>query len=392
MANADFVLAPIAELRWKGEKITDAGIVFARGEIKEIGLAQEIIGKYADVRRESARLITSGLVDPHTHIVWAGNRADEFLRRCRGESYQEIARSEGGILSTMRATRDASVEELAAGVIARARIMLSCGTTTLEIKASYGLSPEGCKQELDAIAVAKKETSQRIIVTFMGAHAFPPDYSREKYIDILINELIPMASEHPAGCLFNDVFCEGGAFTVKESEKVLLAGIENGLRPKAHVDEFEALGGTQMACELGAASCDHLLASGPAEFDALAKSQTVAVVLPGTAYYLGKPFADARAMLDAGCRVALGTDFNPGSSMVASLVFVMGLGVSKMGMSPEEALASATTVSGRAIGFDPIGAADLCEWPCDSLEELIYGHAFIRPTRVLIAGRDTISA
>lgn len=392
MANADFVLAPIAELHWNGAKMTDAGIAFSDGKINEIGLAQEIIRKYPGVRQESARLITPGLVDPHTHIVWGGNRADEFLRRCRGEGYQEIAESGGGILSTMRATRGASVEELAAGIISRAKLMLSCGTTTLEIKASYGLSPDGCKKELDAIFFAKKEIPQRIIVTFMGAHAFPPDYSREKYIDILIAELIPMVAEHAAGCLFNDVFCEAGAFTVEESEKVLLAGMEYGLKPKAHVDEFEALGGTQMACRLGAVSCDHLLASGPSEIEALASSQTVAVLLPGTAYYLGKPFADARRMLDAGCSVALGTDFNPGSSMVASMEFVMGLGVARMGMSPEEALNAATGASGQAIGFDPFAVADLCEWPCDSLEQLIYCHAFIRPSRVLIAGRDTICA
>jgi imidazolonepropionase len=390
MTNADFVLAPIAELHWNGAKMADAGIAFADGKIKKIGPAQEIIREYPEVRREPAGLVTPGLVDPHTHIVWGGNRADEFLRRCRGESYQEIAASGGGILSTMRATRSASVEELAAGIISRAKVMLSCGTTTLEVKASYGLSAEGCQKELDAIFIAKKEIPQRLIVTFMGAHAFPPEYSREKYIDILGNELVPMAAEHPVGCAFNDVFCEGGAFSVEESEKVLLAGLENGLRPKAHVDEFEARGGTQMACRLGAVSCDHLLASGPAEIEALAASQTVAVVLPGTAYYLGKPFADARAMLDAGCSVALGTDFNPGSSMVASMAFVMGLGVSKMGMSPEEALTAATAASGQAIGFDPFGAADLCEWPCDSLEELIYGHAFVRPSRVLIAARDTI--
>ncbi|MBA3724899.1 MAG: imidazolonepropionase [Armatimonadetes bacterium] len=401
--SPDFVVAPIAELHTvrggarrgvamsETGRIADGGLAISTGRVLAVGRSEEIISAYPDWPRRSGRLVTPGLVDCHTHIVWGGDRSDEFLRRCRRETYQEIAAAGGGILSTMRATRSASVEELADGIVSRAETMLASGTTCLEIKASYGPALDGCRKELDAIALARTRLSQRIALTFMGGHALPPELSRSDFLRLLTGELIPMAAAHPAACSFNDVFCEEGAFTVAESEEILQAGLRHGLAPKIHSDEFAALGGTQMACSLGAVSCDHLLASGPAELRALAESDTVAVTMPGTALYLGKAYADGRKMVDEGCIVALGTDFNPGSSMVSSMAFVMGLAVAKMGLSPAEALAAATTNAARAIRMDAgsleVGSvADFCSWPCDSLEQLIYQFTFIRPDEVSIAG------
>lgn len=343
----------------------------------------------------SGRLVTPGFVDCHTHLVWAGSRANEYIRRCAGEDYLTIAKSGGGILSTMRATREASVEQLAQGIITRAQTMLECGTTHIEIKASYGLSAEGCKKELDAIQLARPNIKQRIAVTFMGAHAVPPELSREAYLIQLEKELIPMAAEHPADVKFCDVFCEETAFTLEESRRVLEAGFNHGLTPKIHSDEFNALGGTEMACELGAASADHLLVSGPNQFEALANSKTVAVTMPSTAFFLNKPYANARAMIDAGCIVALGTDFNPGTSVAPSMLFAIGLAVSKMRLTPSEALTAATENAAKAIGsnagsFTDGEPADFCLWPCESLDELVYQYLYIKPDEVYIAGERVV--
>lgn len=400
----DFVIAPIGELHtMAGEPglrhgsalaetgiVTNAGLAVVDGSITEIGSAEGILAKY-DLPTQSARLVTPGFVDAHTHIVWGGSRADDFLRRSRGETYESIAAAGGGILSTMTATRAASVEELTDGIVKRANLILRKGTATIEVKASYGLSMDACKKELDAISAAREKTIAHLVATFMGAHAFPPDYAREEFLSLVCEELIPMAASHPAQPKFCDVFCEVGAFNAEESQMVMEAGLRHGLRPKIHADEFNELGGVERAVALGAASCDHLLVTGDAGRRALAGSNTAAVLMPGTAFYLGKPYADGRALADAGAAVALGTDFNPGSSMVCSMAFTMGLAVAKLGLSPEEALSAATVNAASAIGADagriaPGISADLCLWPCDSLAELAWKYTFIEPEAVFVGG------
>lgn len=396
----DYIVGPIAELHTlaggpglrRGAKMRETGvqhnaaIAVFDDTVVEIGDADEILKKN-DLPRNPTGLVTPGLVDAHTHICWAGNRADEFLRRSGGESYEAIAARGGGILSTMRATREASIEAMADDIATRATAMFENGSTTIEVKASYGLSPDACKRELDAILLAMERTRATLVPTFMGAHAFPPDYSKEEYLNLVCGELIPMAASHPSKPKFCDVFCEVGAFSVEESERVLQAGINHGLRPKIHADEFNELGGVEMACRLGAISCDHLLVTGENGKRALAESNTCSVLMPGTAFYLGKPYADARGLVDADCAVALGTDYNPGSSMVRSMALTIGLAVAKQGLTPEEALTAATVNSAAAIEVDagriePDMPADFVAWQCASLAEFVWQFTYIQPERV----------
>ncbi|MEW5882622.1 MAG: imidazolonepropionase [Armatimonadota bacterium] len=376
----------------------NAGIAVSNGRVLDVGSWRTLGRRFADAEQVSVdgELVTPGFVDPHTHLVWSGDRSDEFLRRCAGESYQQIAEAGGGIASTMRAVEHAPVAALAAETLERARLLLRLGTTTVEVKASYGSSVEACKRELDAVARMRRKAEQRVVVTFMGAHVVPPGWSRSKWIRALVDDLLPLVAAHRAKVSFQDAFCEEGAFSVAECRRVLDAGRRIGLVPKLHCDEFTALGGVEMACRLGAASCDHLLVSGRREIAALARSDTTAVVMPGTAFFLDKPYARARAMVDAGCALALGSDFNPGSAMTPSMLFAMGLAVSRMGLSAEEALCAATANAAHALRgavprrlgtLAPGAPADFCAWRVGSLQELVYGFTFLRPSAVFISGR-----
>jgi imidazolonepropionase len=402
-----FVLAPIGELclpvhpgrvgggeMQKIQRIHNAGVVIEKGLIAFIGSSEDAISRRGApaVIGAGGLLATPGLVDCHTHLVWAGNRSAEFIRRCKGETYEQIAQSGGGILSSIEQTRKATIDELADGIAKRCELIATLGTTTIEIKASYAFDAANAKKELDSIESAKSRVKQRIVTTYMGAHAMPVGTLRSEYIGLLKSELIPGATGRAR---FNDVFCEEGAFSVQESKDVLECGLAHGLRPKIHSDEFNALGGTEIAVSLGAVSCDHLLAASDSGIAALASSETVAVLMPGTSFYLGKPYAKARKLIDEGCAVALGSDFNPGSSQVPSMAFAMGLAVAKMGMTPEEAL-SAATVNAAAAIEEPCGSlaigerADICVWPCATLEELVYEFAFVRPTMVFARGNQIV--
>jgi imidazolonepropionase len=417
-----FLVAPIGELHTlqgplgprRGSQMRDtgrqrdAGLLVRGGYVAEVGPARDLIARHPGVFCLGAEkcLVTPGLIDPHTHLIWAGSRSDEFLMRSSGMTYEEIARKGGGISRTHQFVLNAREEDLVDSLLQRARFVASYGTTTVEIKASYGLTSQGCGKELDALNTARNHLGLRTIITFMGAHAVPPDHSREDFLEALKNEAIPKASEHPSQPQFNDVFCEEGAFNLNETEEILRTGMEWGLTPKVHADEFTVLGGTELACRLKAASADHLLVSGKEQIEALARSSTVAVLLPGVSFYLGKPFAPARQMIDAGCAVALGSDFNPGSSMVASLPLVMGLAVSRMGLSPEEAL-TAVTVNARSalqprpdltpragkcllpptLGMlVPGSPADFCVWEVPTLEDLAYSYSFIQPLVTFVQG------
>lgn len=378
----------------KVRRISNAGVLIEGGKVAWVGSAEGALSKrgFFEVVSAERRLVTPGLVDCHTHLAWSGNRAEEFIRRCSGETYQQIAAKGGGIWNSIEATRAASKDHLVASIVRRCELLARLGTTTIEIKASYAVEVEHSEKELDAIDQARSRVSQRIVATYMGAHTVPPGVPRVEFLDILEKEMIPGAAGRAR---FNDVFCEVGAFSVEESKEILECGLRHGLRAKIHSDEFNALGGTEMAVSLGATSCDHLLAVTESGIRALADAETVAVLMPGTAFYLGEGYANARRMVDEGCIVALGSDFNPGSSQVPSMVFAMGLAVAKMGMTAGEALTAATVNASAAVGEHDgslaIGErADICVWPCGTLEELVYEFAFIRPEMVFIEGERVV--
>lgn len=326
-------------------------------------------------------VITPGFVDSHTHAVFGGWRAAEYAMRSRGMPYMEIAHRGGGINASVRDIRMRSEEELVELGRTRINAMLSCGTTTAEVKSGYGLDTENELKQLRAIRSLQQETPVDLVPTFMGAHEFPQEYRdrRGAYIDLIVNEMIPaVAGEKLA--VFCDVFMEPGVFTAAQTRRVLEAGVRHGLVPKLHADELENSGAAELAVELGAASADHLGAISEAGIAALAQSATVATLLPATLLFLGRNrYAPARRLIDAGATIALATDFNPGSSPTASMPLVMTLACSQMGMDPLEAIVAATVGGARALRLTdgtgtlaPGAPADLAVWDIPDHRELPY--------------------
>jgi imidazolonepropionase len=288
--------------------------------------------------------IIPGFVDPHTHAMFAGDRRDELRRRLGGETYANIARSGGGILSTVRATRAATEDDLVSSTKDRLDEMLASGTTTCEIKSGYGLDLETELKMLRAMRRLAVTHPVSIVPTFLGAHEIPPEHraSRAAYVDAVIDEMLPaVAAERLAA--WCDVFCETGVFTPAESARILQAGQRVGLRPRIHADELGASGGWQVAAQVGARSADHLIFVSPDGMDAMAAAGVTATLLPSAAFYLklGR-FAPARELIARGVPVALATDVNPGGGFSPSMPFVMALACFAMGMTFEEALVGAT--------------------------------------------------
>ncbi|HEU68458.1 MAG TPA: imidazolonepropionase, partial [Candidatus Acetothermia bacterium] len=319
------------------------------------------------------RAVTPGLVDPHTHAVFAGSRVEEFLARARGEKY-----TGGGILTTVQATREAREEELVD--LARPRLlrMLAQGVTAGEVKSGYGLALVHELKMLRAIRRLGDELPLTLVPTFMGAHAFPPDISREAYVRLLVADMIPAVARDGLA-RFCDVFCDRGFYTVDEARAILRAARDAGLGLKVHADELAHVGAAELAGELGVTSAEHLLHVSQEGIQALSRSGTVAVLLPGTALVLDEPYPPARDLIAAGVPVALGTDFNPGSCPLSSLPFVMSLAVLRLRMSPEEVLTAVTLNAAAALGLaDSVGSlepgkrADLVVWEAESYEEIPY--------------------
>jgi imidazolonepropionase len=376
----------------KIKRIRDAAVAVAGGKIVAAGPAKQVLDQVntrdALVVDASRKVVTPGLVDPHTHLIFEGNRSNEFLMRCAGKTYAEIANAGGGIVASMSATRNATLEQLVASGRRRLKRMLSTGTTTCEVKTGYGLSADSELRMLQAIMLLQ-QTQQCIdlIPTFMPAHAFPPQSDRQKYIDDIITDMLPRAvrlvQEADNGkktTLFNDVFCDQGYFTLDETRRILEEGVKLGCKPKVHSDEFASLGATALAADIGAASADHLLNITDEDIARLGKSNTAAVLLPGTSFFLNlSDHAPARKLIDAGAIVALGTDFNPGSCHISSLPFIWGLACLHLKMSVEEALSALTINSAHAVGRgDTIGqltpgrAADIVLYEVEALEEIPY--------------------
>lgn len=335
-------------------------------------------------------VLTPGLVDSHTHAIFGRPRYDEQEMRAAGAGYMEIAANGGGIHSSVRDLRARSEDDLLALARTRLARLVRYGATTIEIKSGYGLSVEDEIKSLRVIAQLQAETSVRLVATWLGAHEIPREYrdradGRTQYIAQLIDEQLPRVVADRLAT-FADVFCEPGAFTVQETRTILSAARLSGLRLKLHADELEPSGGSELAVELGATSVDHLAAISQAGIEALAHSDTVATLLPGTMLFLGRVRqAPARELIARGAVVALATDFNPGTSPTPNLPLIMTLGVSQMHMSVSEVLLAATVNGAAALGVAEITgqiaagfSADISLWDCEDVREIPYWYGDAR--------------
>jgi imidazolonepropionase len=338
--------------------LQDAAVAVAGGKIAAIAAANDLRHAYPDAEVVDCRggVLTPGLVDSHTHAVFGKPRYEEHELRAQGHDYMEIAKRGGGIHSSVRDLREKSEQELFELAVLRLEELASYGTTTVEIKSGYGLSLQDELKTLRVIARLAKSSPMRIVPTWLGAHEIPHEFRtsvdrRHAWIRQLIEEQLPAVIEQGTA-RFADVFCEPGVFTLEETKAILSAAKEAGLGLKLHADELQASGGAELAAKLGATSADHLGAISQAGIDALAKSSTVATLLPGTMLFLGKPKqAPARALIDAGAAVALATDFNPGTSPTVNFPLIMTLAISQLKMTVAEALIGSTVNGAAALGL-----------------------------------------
>jgi imidazolonepropionase len=350
--------AQLVGLATSGEctPLTNGSLLIRDGSIEWAGPAAEmpaIREHERDILRIDARdkVVLPGLIDSHTHLIFAGSRVDEFEQRLQGKSYAEITASGGGIVSTVRRVRQASKEELKALARPRLRRMLQFGVTTVEVKSGYGLTMADEIKCLEVIAELNAEGPWELVPTFLGAHAVPPEYraDREGYIRSLCEEMLPEITRQGLA-EFCDVFCESGVFSLDESRRILRRARDLGLRPKLHADELSPLGGAELAAEVGAVSADHLLCVSDKGIDALAASGTVATLLPGTAFFLGVAYAPARRLFERGVRVALASDCNPGTCMTENLPLIGSMACTQMGMRPGEVMVALTQNAAAALG------------------------------------------
>ena len=372
----------------------DGRIVFAG---READYAREYGGRPAEVRIDaSGRAVVPGLVDAHTHPVWLGDRGPEIGRRLAGEGYAAIAAEGGGILATVRATRAGTDEELRKAVARRLSAMLAHGTTTAEVKSGYGLTEEHEIRALRILAsLAGHPALPRLVPTVLAAHEVPPEYrdDRGEWVRIVAEEIVPRAAREGLA-RYCDVFCDEGVFTVPESRRILEAGRRAGLRLRVHADELARSGGAMLAAELNADSADHLLFIGEEEIAALAAAGTVAVLLPGTAWWMRSRRAPARALIEAGVPVAVASDANPGTCYTESLPAVAVHACLDSGLSVEETLTGMTLNAAASLGLaaeigtlEPGKWADVLILDAPDDRHLIYHWGSNRVDRVIARGR-----
>lgn len=401
-------------------RIKDACIAIEGDKIVAVGTEAEVFAKHKangasdakgsksskdyEVIDAGGMLVTPGLVDPHTHLIFDGNRANEFLMRCQGKTYTEIAEAGGGIVASMRATRSSPKERLVDLGRQRLQRMLEAGTTTCEVKTGYGLDIDSELRMLAAILELKHSCASfiDIVPTFMPAHAIPPGEDRQHYIDHLISDMLPAASSMvtDGSQIYADVFCDRGYFTLEETSRIFAAASALGFKLKVHSDEFVNLGATKLATTVGADSADHLLNISDDEIEAMAQSNTVAVLLPGTSFYLNlHEHARARTMIASGVAVALGSDFNPGSCHIFSLPLIWGLACLHLKLTVEEALTALTVNSAYAIGMgekvgrlSPGYQADITMWNVGSLEEVPYNLGWNSVAQVIKKGQSVFKS
>jgi imidazolonepropionase len=376
--------------------IEDGAVIVRDGRIAWVGPTAKLpqLPAAAEVVDACGRTVLPGLVDSHTHLVFAGTREDEFEQRLAGASYQEIAARGGGINATVKRVRTASKEVLREQTRRRLDRMLALGVTTVEIKSGYGLTLADEIKCLHAVAELDREHPCDLVPTFLGAHDVPAEYQddRAAYLRLVVAEMIPEVARQKLA-EFCDVFCEQGVFSVAESERVLRAALAHGLKLKVHADEFTPLGGAELAARLGAVSADHLLHVTDAGIDALHAAGTVATLLPGTAFFLGVPFAPARRLIDRGVPVALATDCNPGSCMTENLPLIGTMACTQMKMTPAEVITAMTLNAAAALGrSDRIGSievgkqADLVIFDVPSYQHLPYHFGVNHVWRVIKSG------
>lgn len=367
-------------------RIEDGALVHDGKKILWVGPTKDLPKKYKKARKKDLKLaqaVVPGFVDCHTHLVFAGNRSDEFARRCAGATYEEIAASGGGIVASVAGTRKATKAELLKIAVERVEKSRSFGVRTLEIKSGYGLDTASEVKVLEvAQALKKKFKDMTFSTTFLGAHAFPKDKSREEYMRELLEKMLPavVRKKLADAC---DVFVDEGYFTVDQARELLKKAKSLGLQIKIHADEFGNTESAALAADLGCLSADHLLRISDRGISRLASSQTVGVLLPGTAFYLKAPHAPARKLIDAGVCVALSTDFNPGSCMTLNLPAIMTIAALYLGMSRAEIFAAVTYNGAKALGLQTRKGtlsegmdADFSVLPVARFDEIYYRFAW----------------
>lgn len=385
VVNIGLLATPVGSAARGGEAqgeirlLHDAWLRIEDGVIAALGTGAPE-GTGCPVLDAGGRLVTPGLVDAHTHLVFGSWRQNELALKLHGVPYLDILAQGGGILSTVTATRAATEEELADKAAAALDEMLRFGTTTCEAKSGYGLTTEEECKQLRAIRSLDRRHPMDLVATFMGAHALPQAYkeNREAYVSLVCEEMIPRAAEEQLA-EFCDVFCETGVFTAEESRRILEAGKRYGLRPKIHADEIDPIGGSQLAGEIGAISAEHLIVCPEEGIASMARGGTVACLLPATSFYLGAEYAPARRMVEAGVPVAMATDFNPGSCPCLNMQLVMNLGCLRYRLTPEEVLTAVTLNGAAAIGraesvgsLEPGKRGDLLLWEARDLNYVCY--------------------
>jgi imidazolonepropionase len=401
IVNARIITLDEGEIPRRGEQMADLGIIehgfvlVREGNIDQVDSGspdQSVLEKSEElvVIDAEGRVVMPTFVDCHTHSCWEGSRLDEFEASLLGANYLELLAQGGGIMSTVKAVREASQEELATTLVGRVALMASLGTTVVEVKSGYGLTTKDELKMLRAIHDASQEIPQLISGTFLGAHAIDPTI--ENFTSLVIEETLPaVVNEFPN--ITCDAYCEEGAWSVKETTKLFERAVELGCPIRAHVDQFNALGMLTNAIELGAVSVDHLEHSTDKELALLAKSKTIAVLLPASGFCLGDAYARGRTMIDMGCAVAIATNFNPGSAPTPSMPFAIALACRRAGLSPAEAITASTVNAACVLGLeDRVGRikvgfrGDIQLLDCEDERELAWKICGGGPLLVSIAG------
>ncbi|MCE1229874.1 MAG: imidazolonepropionase [Firmicutes bacterium] len=368
---------------WRTDRIEGAAVALQGGRIAWIGAERDLPSEWtgAEVIDGQGRWATPGFVDPHTHLVFGGDRSQEFNRRLHGVSYAQLAAEGGGIRETVRATRQATVEELVAVGEERLQKLTRKGVVHLEAKTGYGLELEAESRLLEAYAILKSQ-GWSLDVTLMPAHDLPQEFAdhADEYIRLVADQWQPeLVRRFPGVARFVDVFVEKGVFTVEQGRRIIESGKALGLTPRLHADEFVHTGGAELAAEVGAASADHLMFCSDEGMKAMAQAGVTPILLPGTTLFLGmRDFAPARRMIEAGCRVALASDFNPGSCACLDPLLILRLGCLQLRMTFEEAFTAMTLHAARSLGHDDLGhlhpgaQARIALWDVNHPLELVY--------------------